>query len=390
MKPHLSIAKAACLLLFLLVSASFAQERGIIGISYTATQWGAQITKVTPGMPADKAGIKVGDVITAVDNHSIAGASTQQINSLIGGPVGTAAILTISTRNSRYQKAVARVPAGGSAAPVKAKGIIGISYSANQWGAQITKVVPGLPADKAGIRVGDIITYANNVNLSGKSLSQITSAIAGVPGSTITLTVNNNRGPRKVTLIRVAASISNSKPFGIVGITWQLNQWGAQITIVTPGGPAAKAGIRVGDTITAINNTRLAGLSIPQIKDLIGGPVGSSVTFTVANRQGTTNLTLIRVSSSTSTTSSNEGIIGISYSAIPAGMLITAVTPNLPVAKAGIRVNDVITSINGRSIAGYSQEKAHAMLVGPAGTRITLGVATTSGPRTITIVKQRR
>src|SRR3989442_1297784 len=40
----------------------------------------------------------------------------------------------------------------------------------------------------------------------------------------------------------------------------QTDKIGAKLEAVTPGGPAAKAGLKVGDIITKFNNTSLAGL----------------------------------------------------------------------------------------------------------------------------------
>ena len=54
-----------------------------------------EITRLYPGQPADKAGVKAGDVVIAVDGRSIVGYSMYEAIALIRGPAGTAVKLTI-------------------------------------------------------------------------------------------------------------------------------------------------------------------------------------------------------------------------------------------------------------------------------------------------------
>ncbi|NTW83331.1 MAG: S41 family peptidase [Chlorobiaceae bacterium] len=49
------------------------------------------------------------------------------------------------------------------------------------------------------------------------------------------------------------------------------------VTSIVDGYPASKAGIRVGDRIDSINNTKLKSLPLEKVRELIKGPVGSSL-----------------------------------------------------------------------------------------------------------------
>lgn len=64
---------------------------------------------------------------------------------------------------------------------------------------------------------------------------------------------------------------------------------GAQIEELTPGAPAAQAGLRVGDVVEAVNGAAVMGTSgpsYPDLADLISSnPDGSQVTLTVARGQ---------------------------------------------------------------------------------------------------------
>lgn len=61
---------------------------GGIGVTIVPDDAGVQITKVAAGLPADKAGLRRGDRILAIDGHTIAGLKLQLIARRLQGPVG--------------------------------------------------------------------------------------------------------------------------------------------------------------------------------------------------------------------------------------------------------------------------------------------------------------
>lgn len=71
---------------------------------------------------------------------------------------------------------------------------------------------------------------------------------------------------------------------------------GAQIEELTPGAPAAQAGLRVGDVVEAVNGAAVmgsSGPSYPDLADLISSnPDGSQVTLTVARGQSRRQIVL--------------------------------------------------------------------------------------------------
>jgi carboxyl-terminal processing protease len=80
-----------------------------------------------------------------------------------------------------------------------------------------------------------------------------------------------------------AGQLNNDK---IIGIGVYLGGGGDKpltITAIMPDSPAAKAGLKAGDQVTAVNGTALKGLTIEQIRPLIkgDGKEGSSVTLTI-------------------------------------------------------------------------------------------------------------
>lgn len=107
--------------------------------------------------------------------------------------------------------------------------------------------------------------------------------------------------------------------FGGIGVVVQQDNDTIKVVSVTDGMPAAKAGIKAQDTITAIDNTPLTGKDFNDQVDRMKGPVGTKLTLTVM-REGvaqpfTVSLTRANITVN-ATTSRREGDIG--YIRMPA------------------------------------------------------------------------
>jgi carboxyl-terminal processing protease len=70
--------------------------------------------------------------------------------------------------------------------------------------------------------------------------------------------------------------------FGGLGVNVEMESGGAKVIEPLDTMPAERAGVRAGDTITAIDGKSLKGLSMSAAGDKMRGPVGSSVTLTLA------------------------------------------------------------------------------------------------------------
>lgn len=69
-----------------------------------------------------------------------------------------------------------------------------------------------------------------------------------------------------------------------VGITIQVTEEseGLLVVDVTRGGPAEEAGILVGDTLVAVEETRIAGMSTTEVRNLVRGEEGTWVNLTIS------------------------------------------------------------------------------------------------------------
>ena len=66
--------------------------------------------------------------------------------------------------------------------------------------------------------------------------------------------------------------------------------------------------------------------------------------------------------------------VGLSVTEVPQGLRVANAFPGSPAREAGIRQGDIITAVDGRSIAGESAELATARIKGKPGTDVTLTV----------------
>jgi len=91
-------------------------------------------------------------------------------------------------------------------------------------------------------------------------------------------------------------AFNNPKPqtFAGIGITVDATAPGLVVEEVLPGEPAARAGIRAGDLITAVGRRRLAGLPSTLATSLIRGRPGTPVTLTIARGARRLTVTLKR------------------------------------------------------------------------------------------------
>lgn len=141
---------------------------------------GALVSEVLPGGPADKAGIKRGDVITSFDGKEIH-KMTDLPFLAAETPVGKAVVVKV-IRNGKeisFTMIMAEMPEGKalSAAPAASEDLgltvdnitpqlsreLGIRDKA---GVVVVNVAPGSPADDGGIEAGDVVKEVNRTPVS--------------------------------------------------------------------------------------------------------------------------------------------------------------------------------------------------------------------------------
>jgi serine protease Do len=148
------------------------------------TTQGALVVQVTPGGPAEKAGIKRGDVITSFNGEKIAD-GTELRNKVAQTAPGTTVKIGLlrdgkelslnAVLAERPQGPAAKAPSAEAPEQLTSRKLgLGIQtltpdiaqqlgYTKDQ-GVVVTDVAPGSPADDAGLQAGDLIKEVNKVS----------------------------------------------------------------------------------------------------------------------------------------------------------------------------------------------------------------------------------
>ena len=162
-------------------------------------------------------------------------------------------------------------------------------------GVGITNVVTGSPAEKAGLRKDDVILRFDNENVTSvRKLNRLVSEVA--PDQTVRIVISRGGAEQELAVTMAQRtdfkdtvmtlprgrewkiegpdndsfvfSFGNGRRIGIntVSLTKQLADYfgvadgkGVLVTSVTPDGAAAKAGIKAGDVITAVDGEKVEG-----------------------------------------------------------------------------------------------------------------------------------
>ena len=158
---------------------------------------GAVVTQVEPNSPAAKAGMKVGDVITGLNGQNVNDAGSLQaevggmspgtkidLNVLRDGktttvPVSLEAMAGRNGENSESASAEGKPRWGIGLGNLDAETRNQINAPSDVQGAVVESVVPGSPADDAGLQAGDVIVSVNRKPTH--DASDVKQALASVP-----------------------------------------------------------------------------------------------------------------------------------------------------------------------------------------------------------------
>ncbi len=84
---------------------------------------------------------------------------------------------------------------------------VGMTVEEVARGLRVLTVYENSPADRGGLRSGDLITHVNGKSIAGKSSEESTTAIKGPAGSVVTLTVRSGGGTKELELERAQVEI---------------------------------------------------------------------------------------------------------------------------------------------------------------------------------------
>jgi Do/DeqQ family serine protease len=142
---------------------------------------------------------------------------------------------------------------------------------ANVTGALVSQVVEGSPAEKAGIKAGDVVTAVNGKPVKDAASLRNAIGLLGV-GERVDIALMRDGKPRRVTAVigeRDGASGGGGgdeeTPAGHRGLEGadlaDAQGGGVLVRAVAEGSPAAQRGLRNGDVIIGVGRTRVANLA---------------------------------------------------------------------------------------------------------------------------------
>ena len=165
-------------------------------------------------------------------------------------------------------------------------------------GALVNDIIKGSPADKAGIRQGDVITSINGTEVKDPSHLQRLVAEAGIgkaasvgvfrDGASLELKMTVASADTAPKDLRGSGGSRNQESAGdLLGLVVEDGEAGVIVADVAQGGRAAEAGIRRGDLIVSINRMRITDSAAYRRAVQSAGRSGS---FTVLVRRGNASI----------------------------------------------------------------------------------------------------
>lgn len=189
-----------------LLSKSFGKAG--VGIAFTWVKQvgtkGLTINQVVEGSPAAKAGIEIGDQITAIDGKIILGMEEEVAQKLLLADTGLPKRLTY-VRNGVYKDLEL----------TRENGRLGIGFANLEpsFYARIDQVLKGLPAEKAGLMEGDLLLGVDNKTLesigSAQKLRNYLSE--GELDSSVTLTISRHNQVFQIRMLRAVVANVDAK-----------------------------------------------------------------------------------------------------------------------------------------------------------------------------------
>jgi serine protease Do len=163
-----------------------------LGVTHDDDANDCKLARVTEGSPADKAGLKAGDVISKFDGKDVK--TYDDMLALLAKKKPGDEVEVIVKRGSDVKNLQVRLESRGGGVPVpppmpKAGGAyFGVTRDEDAKDCKLARVTEGSPADKAGLLAGDVITKFDGKDV--KTYDEMLLALAGKkPGDEVAVVV---------------------------------------------------------------------------------------------------------------------------------------------------------------------------------------------------------
>jgi len=384
-----------------LVADDEAEEgRGLLGFyMYEDSDGPAKIEKVAPGGAADKAKLKSGDVIVAL-NGKKAGTAADLAKKLKKVKAGETITLRVS--REEFEKEVKLTaearPEAVAVATVKPwLGLFAVNLSGRE-GIAIDEITSGSPAEKAGLKKGDVLRSVNGKKIN--STDEMAKHLEGKkPGDELAFllerTIDGEAWEKKVT-VKLGSKKSESaskgetpaaapkaekpstaakKGSGYLGVYLKDQPDGLVVENVIGGSPAEASGLKGGDRIVAVAGEKIDSIET-FTKALQKYGAGDKVEFSIERGEdwkkaiGVTLGTKPEAGSApraatpptppapptapkppaAPTAEAKPAYLGVKLEETAGGLKVVDVVAGSPAEKSGVKVGQVITALDGAAV----------------------------------------
>jgi photosystem II stability/assembly factor-like uncharacterized protein len=156
-------------------------------------------------------------------------------------------------------------------------------------GAKLVAVTADAPGGKAGLKVGDIIKAIDKKELK-KYLELVQAITAHQPGDKVTLTVLRGKETIEVPVVLGKRPVQEPPVPAFLDFTGENTADGVRITKLPERGPFVRAGLQIGDLVTAVADKKVT--TMKELTDLLGQKAGATVTLKVIRGKEAKELTL--------------------------------------------------------------------------------------------------
>jgi regulator of sigma E protease len=228
--------------------------------------------------------------------------------------------------------------------------VVIVSYP--QPSTAVLRVIPGMPAAEAGIRVGDVVTEVAGRPV--RSLEEMQWALVGKAGRRIPVVVQ--RDGQRVQLVVTPSAEGASRNRGLIGIA---PNRAPPLVAVRPGGPAARAGVQTLDRVLSVNGRPVTDL--PALEREVAGATGAKLTLQIVRRvpadvpgleASVPQVETVRVLREDG---AGMAAFGLEPADVYSLLYVGRVLPGSAAAEAGIARGDRIEAVDGKQIRSREQ-----------------------------------
>ncbi|MFH1904836.1 MAG: PDZ domain-containing protein [bacterium] len=288
--------------------------------------------EIYPNSPAAKKGIQAGDKLISIYNQLVRYMSLLNVQKYLIGS-GTGEVKLTIERHIRITESDR----------------LGIRIDIKQTGLTITEVVKNSLAERVGLKAGDNIIVINGKNTRYMNMKQVIKNLKQRSAGQLSLVMRRDIVLNRIHVEKTNVSVqtetlqTKKKQEGYLGLRLEGNS--TKITSVVKNSPAEKSGLRKGAQIIKIARKSVKNMSYDSFINKLKGPAGEEVELTV---ERDIPIKMLKIPGT-----EKKGL-GIKIKEIPEGITITHVTEGSAADIAGLKVGDIITAIDKKSLKGMS------------------------------------